>query len=224
MSTCRQCSGSSRKSWAAAAGAARAGDRRRPRPLPHARARSAHGARRAHTRRRAPSRSGSVVSAPTSPTSTCIRSRRLRRCASACSRPLDRRPAARLAGPHRRRPGDSARGADAAGVLHGRRQGARACGVPARRRAAAGSGAAASVDPRLLRVRGARAASPRAARGRPPAAGVVRASRLLLLEPGGGVRARRHDPVPGGRRGARLRARACRGDRRGRARSAVSRS
>ena len=40
------------------------------------------------------------------------------------------------------------------------------------------------------------------------AAGVVRDPRLLLLQPGRGLRPRGRDPVPGGTRGARLRARA----------------
>ena len=66
------------------------------------------------------------------------------------------RPRARLAGAHRGRPRDPARRADAAVVLHGRRPGARARRVPARRRRPPRAGPAPAVDPRLLRVRAAR--------------------------------------------------------------------
>ena len=160
-----------------AAGAARARDRAtasssssRSRLDPHTELVDAHG-------RRAPSRSGSVASGPTSPTSTCTRNRRLRRCGSACSRPLDR---------------DLPRG------WPGRIEGDRVIqlaaqtlqafftgGGKAREHAEYRlddvrlllAGAAAAVDPRLLCVRGARAASSRAAGRGPAAARVVRASR-----------------------------------------------
>ena len=53
----------------------------------------------------------------------------------------------------------------------------------------------------------------RAKRGQEVPAGVVRAAGLLLLEPGGDLRARGRDALPGAERGARLRARG-RGDHR----------
>ena len=124
------------------------------------------------------------------------------------------RPASRLAGPHRGRPRDPARGADVAGVLHRRRQGARACGVPARRGAPARSGAAAALDPRLLRVRGARPASPRAAWRGPPPPEWYELPVFYFSNPAAVYGPERQDPVPGRRGGARLRARARGGDRR----------
>ena len=81
------------------------------------------------------SRSGSARSGPRSPTSRPHRA--LRTCAAPVKLCMftseGPRARARLAGPHRGRPRHPARRADAAVVLHGRRAGARARRVPARR-------------------------------------------------------------------------------------------
>ena len=80
-------------------------------------------------------------------------------------------------------------------------------------RAAPRAGPAPAVGSRLLRLRAARCDRACVARSR-GSAGVVRAAGLLLLEPGGDLRPGRRDPLSGGQRGARLRARGRGGDRR----------
>ena len=106
------------------------------------------------------------------------------------------RPPARLAGPHRGRPRDPARRADAAGVLHGRR----------RRRASTrstGSRTSAYSHRCYGRRRSATSTRSRARRGGRGAAGRrsppewYEPPGLLLLEPGRGLRARGRDPIPG---------------------------
>src|SRR5204863_4167858 len=99
-----------------------------------------------------------------------------------------------------------ARGADAPVVLQRRRRGAPARALPARRGAAARARPPPALGARLLRVRATRPDGARPPRPR-GAAGVVRAARLLLLEPGRDLRAGRRDPLPARNRRARLRAR-----------------
>src|SRR5262249_33673894 len=141
-----------------------------------------------HTRARARSRSASGENARRSPTSWYIPS--LEALHVHAGRARD----PRVAGEDRGRPRDPARGADARVVLHRRRSRARARRVPARRGAAAGAGTAAAVGARLLRLRGARQERPRGHRPGRGRARVVRDPGLLLLEPGGDLRAGRGDP------------------------------
>src|SRR5580765_5175375 len=92
-------------------------------------------------------------------------------------------PRARLAGPDRGRPCDPARGADAAVVLHRRRPGARARRIPALRRRSPRAGASPAGRAGFLRLRAARQDGARETRRR-GSGRMVRAARLLLLEPG----------------------------------------
>ena len=78
--------------------------------------------------------------------------------------PLDHPLERGWVGRDRRRARDPARGADPPVVLHRRRNGARACRVPARRGAAARAGAPSARDPRLRRADVVRV---RESRGRP---------------------------------------------------------
>ncbi len=128
-------------------------------------------------------------------------------------RPKGQRPDPRLARADRGRPRDPARGTNAAVVLHRRRPRARACRVPAGRDRAAAACAAPAVGSRLLRLRAAREDGAGCTRPR-GAGGVVPDPCLLLLEPERDLRAGGGDPVPRGHRGARLRARGRRSDRR----------